>query len=210
MEALQTKPLSSSSSSSSSSVFEIEVKATFVIVHRSPGAGDEPSVEVGRIISQVIHEFPLDDLINDGNGAVLDMLHSMRVPVQPSMVEEIAATAVRLAADARDRGGKVLRMEVAVEAVVDNVPDFGSDDDDSDDEGAAMTAEEVAESMGKTAVDEAGKECPICLEELAVGGEAACVPCSHCFHEVCIVTWLKKKKRCPCCRFDLSKVKDEV
>ncbi|KAK8704075.1 hypothetical protein V6N13_047708 [Hibiscus sabdariffa] len=214
MEAPQNKP--PLSSFSSSSVFEIEVKATFVIVHRIPGAGDEPSVEVGRIISQVIHEFPLDDLINDGNGAVLDMLDSMRVPVQPSMVEEIAATAVRLAVDARNRDGKVFRMEVAVEAVVDNVPDFGNDDDDddddddSDDEGVAMTAEEVAESVGKTVVDEAGKECPICLEELVVGGEAACVPCSHSFHEVCIVTWLKKKKRCPCCRLDFSKVKGEV
>ncbi|GMJ12300.1 hypothetical protein HRI_004899200 [Hibiscus trionum] len=210
MEAPQNKSVSSSS------VFEIEVKATFIIVQRNPGAGDEPFAEVGRIISQVIHEFPLDDLINDGNGAVLDMLNSMRVPVQPSMVEEIAATAVRLAAEARDGDGKVLRMEVAVEAVVDNVPDFGDgdidddEDDDSDDEGVAMTAEEVAESVGKTVVDEAGKECPICLEELVVGGEAACVPCSHSFHEHCIVTWLKKKKRCPCCRFDLSKLKGQV
>ncbi|KAK8481678.1 hypothetical protein V6N13_065287 [Hibiscus sabdariffa] len=213
---MEAPPNISSSSSSSSSVFEIEVKATFIIVDRNPSAGDEPFVESGRIISQVIYEFPLDDLINDGNGAVLDMLKSMCVPVLPSMVEEIAATAVRLAEDARDRDGKVLRMQVAIEAVVDDVPDFGSgdvdvdDDDDSDDEGVAMTEEEVAGSVGKTVVDAAGKECPICLEELAMGGEAACVPCSHAFHELCIVTWLKKKKRCPCCRFDLSKMKNEV
>ncbi|KAE8683366.1 Detected protein of unknown function [Hibiscus syriacus] len=207
MESSQTKSLSSSSSS----VFEIEVRATFIIVERNPVAGGEPFVEAGRIISQVIHEFPFDDLINDGNGAVSDMLDSMRFPVEPSMVEEIAATAVRLATDARDRDGKVLRMEVAVEAVVDDVPDFGSDDkDDSDGEGVTMTAEEVAENVGKTVVDAAGKECPICLEELVVGGEAVCVPCSHSFHELCIVTWLKKKKRCPCCRFDMSKVKSKV
>ncbi|KAL4308658.1 hypothetical protein GQ457_01G030030 [Hibiscus cannabinus] len=198
---------------SSSSVFEIELKATFIIVDRNPSAGDEPFVESGRIISQVIYEFPLDDLVNDGNGAVLDMLNSMCIPVQPSMVQEIAVTAARLAEDARDRDGKVLRMQVAVEAVVDDVPDFGGgdmDDDDSDDEGVAMTEEEVAGSVGKTVVDAAGKECPICLEELAVGGEAACVPCSHAFHELCIVTWLKKNKRCPCCRFDVSKMKIEV
>ncbi|KAE8734187.1 Detected protein of unknown function [Hibiscus syriacus] len=196
----------------SSSVFDIEVQATFIIVERNPGAGDEPFVESGRIISQVIHEFPLDDLINDGNDAVLDMLNSMCIPVQPSMVEDIAAAASRLAADARDRDGKVLRMQVAIEAVVEEVPDFGSGDadiDDSDDEGVvAMTAEEVAGSLGKTVVDAAGKECPICLEDLVVGGEAACVPCSHAFHEVCIITWLKKKNRCPCCRFDLSNMNE--
>ncbi|KAE8730960.1 Detected protein of unknown function [Hibiscus syriacus] len=187
--------------------------ATFIIVERNPRAGDEQFIESGRIISQVTHEFPLDDLINDGNAAVLDMLNSMCVPVQPSMVEEIAATAARLAADARDRDGKVLRMQVAIEAVVEEVPDFGSGDvdiNDSDDEVVAMTDEEVSGSVGKKVVDAAGKECPICLEELVVGGEAACVPCSHAFHELCIVTWLKKKKRCPCCRFDLSKSKNEV
>ncbi|GMJ02120.1 hypothetical protein HRI_003881200 [Hibiscus trionum] len=200
-------------SSSCSSLFEIEVKATFIIVERNPSAGDEPFVEAGRIISQVIHKFPLDDLINDGYGAVLDMLNSMCVPVQPSMVEEIASTAVRLAADARDRDGKVSTMQVAIEAVVDDVPDFGSGDndiDDSDEEGVAMMEEEVAGSVGKTVVDSTGKECPICLEELVVGGEAACMPCSHAFHELCIVTWLKKKKRCPCCRFDLSNMKNVV
>ncbi|TYI38956.1 hypothetical protein ES332_A02G065800v1 [Gossypium tomentosum] len=206
MEVPQLKPFSSSSSSSSSSaVFEIEVKATFIIV-------DELFEEAGRILSQVIHEFPFDDLINDGNGAVLDMLNSMRVPVQQSMVEEIATTAVRLAAAARDTDGKVLRMEVEIEAVVNEVPDFGSDamdiEDDDDNEGVAM--EVVAESVRKTVVETAEKDCTICLEELAVGGEAARIPCSHVFHEACIVTWLKKKKCCPCCRFDFSNLKSEV
>ncbi|MBA0855011.1 hypothetical protein Goshw_007923 [Gossypium schwendimanii] len=206
MEVPQLKPLSSSSSASSSSaVFEIEVKATFIIV-------DELFEETGRILSQVIHEFPFDDLINDGNGAVLDMLNSMRVPVQQSMVEEIATTAVHLAAAARDADGKVLRMEVEIEAVVNEVPDFGSDDtdieDDDDDEGVAM--EVVARSVRKTVVETAEKDCTICLEELEVGGEAARMPCSHVFHEACIVTWLKKKKCCPCCRFDFSNLKSEV
>ncbi|KAG4210524.1 hypothetical protein ERO13_A02G054700v2 [Gossypium hirsutum] len=204
MEVPQLKPFSSSSSSSSA-VFEIEVKATFIIV-------DELFEEAGRILSQVTHEFPFDDLINDGNGAVLDMLNSMRVPVQQSMVEEIATTAVRLAAAARDADGKVLRMEVEIEAVVNEVPDFGSDamdiEDDDDNEGVAM--EVVAESVRKTVVETAEKDCTICLEELAVGGEAARIPCSHVFHEACIVTWLKKKKCCPCCRFDFSNLKSEV
>ncbi|XWS38933.1 hypothetical protein CRYUN_Cryun18bG0006300 [Craigia yunnanensis] len=188
-----------------SPMFEIEVKATFVIVERNSGIGGELFMEAGRIISEVIHEFPFEDLINDSNSAVLDMLNSMRVPVQQSMVEEIAATSVRLAVAARDRDSKVLRMLVEIEAIVDHVPDFGNDDtdDDNEDEGA-VTAEQVAESVGKVLVEGSGKDCPICLEELEVGSEAACMPCSHVFHDLCIATWLNKKKRCPCCRFKLS------
>ncbi|XVF28206.1 hypothetical protein REPUB_Repub15cG0009300 [Reevesia pubescens] len=193
----------------SSPMFEIEVNATYIIVDRNFGVQAEAFMEVGRIISQVTHEFPLEDLINDGNGAVLDMLNSMRVPVQPSMVEEIATTAVRLAVNARDRRSKVLRMQVEIEAFVNDVPDFGNDDEadhddddvNEDDEGAVMTAEEMDEKVGKLVVEGSGKDCPICLEELAVGLQAACMPCSHVFHELCIATWLNKKKRCPCCRF---------
>ncbi|XP_022760927.1 E3 ubiquitin-protein ligase SDIR1-like [Durio zibethinus] len=190
----------------SSSMFEIEVNATFIIVKRNAGIGNEMLMEAGRIMSQVIHEFPLEDLINDGKGAILDMLNSMRVPVQPPMVEEIAATAVCLAAAVRDKDSKVLRMQVKIEAIVDNVPDFGNDDDtDDDDEGTVTTVEEVVEKVGKVVVEGSGKDCPICLEELVVGCEAACTPCSHVFHELCLVNWLNKKKRCPCCRFKLSR-----
>lgn len=203
MEVPQLKSSSSSSPPPSSSVFEIEVKATFIIV-------DQLFVEAGRIISQVIHEFPFDDLINDGNGAVLDMLNSMRVPIQQSMVEDIATTAVRLAAAARDTDGKVLRMEVEIEAVVNEVPDFGSDDMDVEDDDDGVAMEEMARSVRKTVVETAEKDCTICLEELAVGGEAACMPCSHVFHEACIITWLKKKNCCPSCRFDFSNLKSEV
>lgn len=198
-------------SSPSSPMFEIEVKGTFVIVE-SVG-GSEFYTEAGRIISEVIHEFPLEDLINDANGAVLDMLNSMRLPVQPSVVEEIAATSFRLAVAARDStDSEVLRMQVEVEAVVDYVPDFGNDDQtDGDDDGGsedegAVTAEEASENVGKVVVEDSGTDCPICLEELAVGSEAACMPCSHVFHDLCLTSWLNMKKRCPCCRFKLSKL----
>ncbi|PPS00589.1 hypothetical protein GOBAR_AA20071 [Gossypium barbadense] len=150
-----------------SSMFEIELKATFIIVESNGGVDAETFTEVGRIISHVIHEFPLEDLINDGNGAVLDMLNSMRVPVQTSRVEEIAASAVRMAAAARDGGSKATEKPV------------------------------------KVMVEGPGKDCAICLEEVAMGSEAVCMPCSHTFHDICIAAWLKKKKRCPYCHFKL-------
>ncbi|XP_039060454.1 uncharacterized RING finger protein C57A7.09-like [Hibiscus syriacus] len=182
----------------SPSMFEIELRATFVIVDRNGGV----STEVGRIISHVIHDFPLEDLISDGNGAVSDMFNSMRIPVQPSKVEEVAASAVRLAVAARDGGCKVLRMRVQVEAVVDEVPDFGNGDD-TDDENEDEEAAAV-ENLVKVMVEGSGKDCPICLEELTVGSEGVCMPCLHVFHDTCIVAWLNKKKHCPCCRFKLS------
>ncbi|MBA0780416.1 hypothetical protein Gotri_004516 [Gossypium trilobum] len=191
-----------------SPMFEIELKATFIIVESNGGVDAETFTEVGRIISHVIHEFPLEDLINDGNGAVLDMLNSMRVPVQTSTVEEIAASAVRMAAAARDGGSKVLRMRVGIETVVDNVPDFGNndtddDDDDDDDDEGTVRAEQATEKLVKLMVEVSGKDCAICLEELAMGSEAVCMPCSHTLHDICIAAWLKKKKRCPYCRFKL-------
>nr|KJB72828.1 hypothetical protein B456_011G200000 [Gossypium raimondii] len=187
-----------------SPMFEIELKATFIIVESNGGVDAETFSEVGRIISHVIHEFPLEDLINDGNGAVLDMLNSMSVPVQTSTVEEIAASAVRMAAAVRDGGSKVSRMRVGIETVVDNVPDFGNNDtDDDDDDEGTVRAEQATEKLVKLMVEVSGKDCAICLEELAMGSEAVCMPCSHTLHDICIAAWLKKKKRCPYCRFKL-------
>ncbi|MBA0869911.1 hypothetical protein Goshw_005135, partial [Gossypium schwendimanii] len=193
-------------------MFKIELKATFIIVESNGGVDAETFTEVGRIISHAIHEFLLEDLINDGNGTVLDMLNSMRVPVQTSTVEEIAASVVRMAAAARDRGSKVLRMWVGIETVVDDVPDFGNndtDDDDDDDDGddddddeGTVRAEQATEKLVKLMVEESGKDCVICLEELAMGSEAICTPCSHAFHDICIADWLKNKKRCPCCHLN--------
>ncbi|CAA7402818.1 unnamed protein product [Spirodela intermedia] len=42
--------------------------------------------------------------------------------------------------------------------------------------------------------------CPICLDELEVGGEARMMGCSHRYHENCIFEWLKRKSSCPLCR----------
>ncbi|KAF3448571.1 hypothetical protein FNV43_RR09284 [Rhamnella rubrinervis] len=45
--------------------------------------------------------------------------------------------------------------------------------------------------------------CAVCLEELSVGTEATCMPCSHLYHEDCILKWLQKSTLCPLCRFVL-------
>ena len=45
--------------------------------------------------------------------------------------------------------------------------------------------------------------CPICLE---INNEKK-LNCNHCFHDKCIKKWLSKNNTCPCCRFDVFKVK---
>jgi len=52
---------------------------------------------------------------------------------------------------------------------------------------------------------EKGKEseammCSICLAELLVGTQATRLPCSHFYHEGCIMKWLGRSNTCPLCR----------
>lgn len=43
-------------------------------------------------------------------------------------------------------------------------------------------------------------ECTICLEQLRPPDLCVSLPCCHGFHEGCIVPWLLKNNKCPCCR----------
>lgn len=43
------------------------------------------------------------------------------------------------------------------------------------------------------------KECSICLDPLK-GKPVQCCQCGHCFHEACILKWLKTSTTCPLCR----------
>jgi len=44
--------------------------------------------------------------------------------------------------------------------------------------------------------------CPICREIMPAGFKAKLMPCGHKFHDECLITWVKKNKSCPVCRFD--------
>ena len=46
--------------------------------------------------------------------------------------------------------------------------------------------------------------CPICNEEFILGETVIKIPCSHIYHEACIMPWLEHKHNCPICRFELT------
>ncbi|OIT19301.1 PREDICTED: RING finger protein 44-like [Nicotiana attenuata] len=49
--------------------------------------------------------------------------------------------------------------------------------------------------------DEDGKRCAICLEDFVPKEMVTVTPCSHMFHEDCIVPWVTSHGSCPVCRF---------
>ncbi|OMO53521.1 hypothetical protein CCACVL1_28590 [Corchorus capsularis] len=172
---------SSSSSITDLSKFEIEVQAKFIIMQKYGDVEDDMFAEEGRFYSHVMYEFSREYLIGDGYGAVLDMLKShLRVPIEPAIVEKLAARVANLATTAPDGGDRVSGMKVEIVAVLSSLPDFTNNDDDSDEEDEGLMTEEEEEDINVAdeedeglmteVVEAAGKDCSICLGELTGEG----------------------------------------
>ena len=55
-------------------------------------------------------------------------------------------------------------------------------------------------------LEEGKKQCTICLEDFIPFIKVVALPCClHFFHPSCIEKWIKKKKFCPICKFELTK-----
>lgn len=91
---------------------------------------------------------------------------------------------------------------------VDVVVDDGDGEDDGD--GGALRVSAASErsvpELKKVKIESSQSSvqlCAVCLEGLSVGTEATCMPCSHLYHENCILRWLDKSTLCPLCRFEM-------
>ena len=61
----------------------------------------------------------------------------------------------------------------------------------------------ISEGHSTSDEESPGPCCTICLLEYEVGDEICYShnpSCTHCFHKVCILQWLKDHEECPCCR----------
>jgi hypothetical protein len=45
--------------------------------------------------------------------------------------------------------------------------------------------------------------CPVCNEDYHISGMITQLPCSHFFHDACLMPWLDAKKTCPICRYSI-------
>ncbi|XP_027153053.1 uncharacterized protein LOC113753152 [Coffea eugenioides] len=45
--------------------------------------------------------------------------------------------------------------------------------------------------------------CAVCKDEISLGVEVTRLPCSHHYHQDCIMPWLSIRNTCPLCRFEL-------
>ncbi|KAL5230973.1 hypothetical protein ABZP36_029749 [Zizania latifolia] len=69
---------------------------------------------------------------------------------------------------------------------------------------AARSAVEALPSAVVAACEEGeGEECAVCRDGVAAGERVKRLPCSHRYHEECIVPWLYVRNSCPLCRFEL-------
>ncbi|CAD6264478.1 unnamed protein product [Miscanthus lutarioriparius] len=48
-----------------------------------------------------------------------------------------------------------------------------------------------------------GDECAVCKDGVAAGQRVKRLPCSHRYHDDCIVPWLQVRNSCPLCRYEL-------
>ncbi|KAF4379957.1 hypothetical protein G4B88_029949 [Cannabis sativa] len=93
-------------------------------------------------------------------------------------------------------------VNISVEVLVYELPQLDDDDDydDDDDDDFDMNdvpicfvaaSEESIEKLEKVWVKDNPIFCSICLEDVSVGLEAAKLPCTHAYHEECVVEWLQ-------------------
>ena len=81
--------------------------------------------------------------------------------------------------------------------------------------GAPPASKTVVESLPRGRIEDlikdqvdkeesAEPECSVCKDEFELDDAAVVkMPCSHLFHEECLLPWLKEHNSCPSCRHEL-------
>ena len=92
-------------------------------------------------------------------------------------------------------------IEIIEETVAEMLDDLGPPKTRS-------ASKKAIEELEKVKIDESSGvvSCSVCFEEILIGTEAKRLPCSHVYHEGCIVKWLNESNTCPLCRYQMPVV----
>ena len=80
-----------------------------------------------------------------------------------------------------------------------SVPSTGEASGRAHTEAAGIPADGAADK----AAARAGDTCTVCHDDYEEGTTVVELPCTHCFHEDCIMPWLETHNTCPVCRKEL-------
>lgn len=69
--------------------------------------------------------------------------------------------------------------------------------------GGRPAAKAAVESLPTVVVAEADAQCAVCKDGIEAGEGARRLPCTHLYHDACILPWLAIRNTCPLCRHEL-------
>ncbi|KAL4633738.1 hypothetical protein ACB092_04G143900 [Castanea dentata] len=152
-------------------------------------------------------------IMNQNSWFILsNKLSQMDVPfnVQPSMIQKISTVARELACEADNMHRKTIPMMVVLTVIIqgfDQELELSEALRESMDTwvytSSVCGSKSLVEALEKVKVEDFETQCVICMEDILMGFEATRLPCSHVYHEGCIVNWLKQSNLCPLCRFQM-------
>ncbi|KAM6576455.1 hypothetical protein CsatB_028294 [Cannabis sativa] len=147
--------------------------------------------------------------------AIQDMFDAVFLPSLSFLTDEIIDCGRKVVNNKEYyNSNEEVGVDVSIKVLVDELPQFDLDyDDDIDvDDDYDMNdvpirfvaaSEESIEKLEKVQVKDNQIFCSICLEDVSIDLEAAKLPCTHAYHEECIVEWLQVSKFCPNCRVEI-------
>ncbi|CAN1176182.1 E3 ubiquitin-protein ligase RING1-like [Linum perenne] len=124
-----------------------------------------------------------------------------------AIVPEVSSFAVELATDPSNAGVRVVTMVLALFVITPfddrEAIDQALSEQDVRDLRFKPASKSAIEGLKRFTLDCLGGSCTVCLDEMLIGDQVACLPCDHLFHGSCIVKWLETSCLCPLCRFSM-------
>ncbi|KAJ9141306.1 hypothetical protein P3X46_031854 [Hevea brasiliensis] len=157
---------------------------------------------------------PTCDYGESAEGPECEIMTAMGIP--PNVVNQVGSE-VRRACSGTDVSifADIYIAQVHQQVVVYDDDDEDDDDDDDDDVSDPLMEDVGTVPASKASIDgltrlrfhrgphDPGVTCVVCLEELEEEDDLIELPCSHLYHEGCIVKWLLSSHLCPLCRYQM-------